>query len=261
MPDVLENTLQLTARGDVKPSTELDVSECFAPFIPQVLVSTAPKPAPKPRPSGLVRLCDEMIRDMGLGEPPPTDTAVETAASADVPGAQPSEIPIVPVEAPLPPPRKATAIELFTWIKHCVQAQTHLPEDVAELVSFWTISTWFQDVLTILPCLIITGSAHDGGSLLHILGNLCRRPALLAGFQRSHLGVLRWGCETNLVSEPNLDKRTAALLSSLTDRRFLVVEGGSLTRCSKSTAIYAGENPTTHKIQHSIHRIRQTNAH
>ena len=76
---------------------------------------------------------------------------------------------------------------------------------------------------------------------------------MLAGFRRSDLGVLRGGYETNLVSEPNLDKRTANFLSSLTDRRFLVVEGGSLTRYSKSTAIYTGENPETHKIQNSIH--------
>jgi hypothetical protein len=61
--------------------------------------------------------------------------------------------------------------------------------------------------------------------------------------------------------EPNLDKRTAALLSSLTDRRFLVVEGGSLTHYSRSMAICAGENPTAHKIRHSIHiHITPTNA-
>jgi hypothetical protein len=182
MPNVLENTLPLAAGGDVKPATELDVSECFAPFIPQLSVFTAPKPAPKPGPSGMVRAFDKFVRDNGWEVPAPTDTTVETATSADTPGAQPSEIPILPVTAP-PPPRKATATELFTWIKRCVLAQTHLPEDVAELVSFWTISTWFQDALTILPCLIITGPAHDGGGLLHVLGDLCRRPALLAGFQ------------------------------------------------------------------------------
>lgn len=83
----------------------------------------------------------------------------------------------------------------------------------------------------------------------------------MAGFRRGHLGVLQCGCQTVLVSEPNLDKRTANLLSSLTDRHFLVVEEGTLTRLSKSTAIYAGENPETHKIQNSIHiHITPTNA-
>jgi hypothetical protein len=51
------------------------------------------------------------------------------------------------------------------------------------------------------------------------------------------------------------------LLSSLTVRDCLVVEGGSLTSCSKSTAIYAGEIPAIHKIQHSICvHITATNA-
>ena len=262
MPDLLEDALPLTAIGDAEPSTELEVGECFAPFIPPA--PPAPAPAPEPKRRTLADLSDEILPRKSLVIPAPADPTAETGTSTsseaestgdtDAPVTEPGEIlPALVAAPPLPAPRRATALEIFTWIKGCLLAQTHLPEDVAELLSFWTISTWFQDALTILPCLIITGPAHDGGSLLHVLGDLCRRPALLAGFQRSHLGVLRWGCGTNLVSEPNLDKRTAALLSSLTDRRFLVVEGGSLTHCSKSTAIYAGENPTTHKIQHSIH--------
>ncbi|MGA1983739.1 MAG: hypothetical protein ABSG84_14890 [Acidobacteriaceae bacterium] len=139
-------------------------------------------------------------------------------------------------------------------------AQTHLPEDAAEMVAFWVISTHFQDALTVLPCLIITGHPHEAGVVLHLLYTFCRRAALLAGFRRSDLGVLNWGCRTNLVSEPNLDKRTANLLSSLTDRNFMVVDGRSLNRYSKSTAIYAGENPVTHKIQNSIYiHITPTN--
>ena len=46
---------------------------------------------------------------------------------------------------------------------------------------------------------------------------------------------------------------TAHLLSSLTDAQFLVVSGPNLACYSKSTAIYAGESPGTHKIQNSIH--------
>jgi hypothetical protein len=64
---------------------------------------------------------------------------------------------------------------------------------------------------------------------------------------------LRGGYFTNLVSEPNLDKRTASLLSDLTDRKFLVVDGGSLRCYSRSSAIYAGDIPVTYKIQNSIH--------
>ena len=63
------------------------------------------------------------------------------------------------------------------------------------------------------------------------------------------------------MSEPNLDKRTAGLLSNVTDPKSLVVEGGSWLFCSKSTAIYAGEIPGAHGIQNSVHiHILPTNA-
>jgi hypothetical protein len=175
--------------------------------------------------------------------------------------AMPNEIHTALAEAPLPPPRFATAAELILWIKLCFLAQTHLPEDAAELAAFFSISTWFQDQLDVLPCLVLTGAAHDAMVVLRVLSIFCRKAKLLSGFRRSHLGVLRGGCMTNLVSEPNLDKRTAALLSNLTDRNFMVVERGSLISCVKSTAIYAGENPETHKIQNAIRiHLAPTNA-
>jgi hypothetical protein len=263
-----ENNLLLTAGRHVKQPAERDDGGCFEPFIPSVSVSPGPKLAPKPKPPTIPYLLDKFLHYNGI-DPTPKDTKLETGLPApaaaegtcDARITQPSEILPAPVEAPLPPPRVATAVELFTWTMRCVLAQTHLPEDAAEFVAFWVISTWFQDALTILPCLVITGPAHDAGVVLHVLSDFCRQAALLAGFGRSHLSVLQWGCKTNLVSEPNLDKRTANLLSSLTDRRFLVVEGGTLARFSKSTAIFAGENPETHKIQNSIHiHIAPTNA-
>ena len=267
MPDVPDNNLLLTGEGYVTQPAELDNCDCFEPFISQVSVSPVPKPAPKLKPLSLMPVIDRVLRDNGL-LPTPTETTPETEfpapAAAEGTGdtelAQPSEILPAPVEAPLAPPRVATAGELVTWIKRCLLAQTHLPDDAAELVAFWVISTWFQDTLTVLPCLVITGPAHDAGCVLHVLDNFCRKAELLAGFRRSHLDALR-SCQTNLVSEPNLDKRTAALLSNLTDRNFLVVQGPYVACYSKSTAIYAGENPETHRILNSIHiHMAPTNA-
>ena len=268
VPAAPSNTPEKNLPPIAEPTSEFDVGECFEPFIPQVSESPAPKPTPKPKPSSMSSIIDKFLRDSG-NVPTPTDTSLETGfpataedgSTGDAEMTQPSEILTAPVEAPLPPPRVATAVELHTWIKLSVLAQTQLPEDAAELVPFWVISTWFQDALTILPCLVITGPAHDARDVLHVLRHFCRQPALLAGFQRSHLSVLHWSCKTNLVWEPNLDKRIADLLSSLTDRNFLVVEGGSLTCFSKSTAIYAGENPLSHKIENSINiHISPTNA-
>ena len=260
MLDVYENILPLTAEEYPTQPAELDDGGCFEPFTPEVSVTPAPKPAPKPKPPSLIPLIDRILRDNGCVTTP-TDIAPEAGSQVsgasqstdDAVLAQPYEVSPTSLEASLPPPRAATAVELFAWLKRCVLAQTHLPEDASEIFAFWVISSWFQDALTVLPCLVITGPAHEAVGVLHVLSNFCRKAAMLAGFRRSHLGVLRWGCLTNLVSEPYLDKRTAGLLSNLTDPNFLVVEGGSLTCYSKSTAIYAGENPEPHKIQNSIH--------
>ncbi len=51
------------------------------------------------------------------------------------------------------------------------------------------------------------------------------------------------GCLTNLVSEPYLDKRTAALLSNLTDRNHWVVDGLSLIQ--QLAAVYFEEELLT----------------
>jgi len=156
MPDVPENNLPLTADGDVQPPSEADDGGCFAPFVPPVPVPPAPKPAPKPKPPSLMPLIDRILADNGC-VPAPTDAPPETEVSApaaaggtdDEEMTQPTETLSAPAVAPLPPPRIATADELFTWIKRCVLAQTHLPADAAELIAFWVIASYFQDALAI----------------------------------------------------------------------------------------------------------------
>jgi hypothetical protein len=235
---------------------EPDHGGCLEPLISPVSTSSAHKPD----------------LDKSLGESsidpiptnPPSETGTPGHAAAESPvnaeTAPPSESLTAPVEAPLSPPTVAPAVELFTSIVRCLLASTHLPKDAAELVAFWAISTWFQDTLQVLPCLILTGPAGDATDLLIILRTVCQEAALLAGFRRSHLRALYHGCRTSLIFEPNLDKRAADLLGNLTDRRFLFVEGNCLMGYFKSMAIYAGENPGTHKIRNSINiHIAPTN--
>jgi hypothetical protein len=262
MADFSQNTpLPITGR-EVNQPAEADDGGWFAPFIPQV--RTEPKPAQRPKPSPFIGVIDKVYRELGY-PPSPIETTPETgpaaaAGAGDAEKAPPSEIAGAPVEAPLPPPRVATATELVTWIKQCLLARTTLPDDAAELIAFWVISTWFREALTVYPCLVITGSEIDANRVLQVLKALCPRAALLAGFRRRDLDALRW-CWTVLISEPYLDKRTAALLSSLTYSEFLVVEGGSVASHSKSRAIYAGEDPETHKIQNAVYlHLPPTNA-
>ena len=75
MPDLLVNVLPPTAGGDVEPSSELDVGECFAPFIPQVAVT--PASTPKPKPAARVSGLEKVLRELGFGNTS-TDAGPET---------------------------------------------------------------------------------------------------------------------------------------------------------------------------------------
>jgi hypothetical protein len=150
-----------------------------------------------------------------------------------------------------PPPQPSKAFEIFTWIKHTIGAQTHLSDANIAVAAFWVISTWFQEVLTVLPCLAITGPGHEATELLRVLHDFCRPSLLLAGFRRGDLKDVHR--HTLLISEPNLNKQTAALLGNLTNRGFMIVEQRSYLNCHSSKAIYIGDDPTIKRIQHAIY--------
>jgi hypothetical protein len=150
-----------------------------------------------------------------------------------------------------PAPPSSRALEIFSAIKHTIKAQTHLSDADIAVAAFWVLSTWFQEALIVLPCLVITGPAHEATELLGVLHDLCLGSLLLAGFRRGDLkDVSR---HTLLISEPNLNNQTAALLGNLTNRGFMIVEQGSYLQCHSSKAVYIGEDPTIRRIQHAIY--------
>jgi hypothetical protein len=146
----------------------------------------------------------------------------------------------------------AQHLRVHTQMKRIIAGRTSLPDNVSALVAFWAISTFFQEAFLVIPCLVITGPAHEAIVLLRALHDLCRTPALLAGFKRADLKDLS-GYRTLLISEPNLDNRTATLLGNLTNRGFILVEQGSYLYDTCSRAIYIGEHPAIKRIQHSLY--------
>jgi hypothetical protein len=150
-----------------------------------------------------------------------------------------------------PPPPSSRAVEIFTSIKHTIKAQAHLSDVDIAIAAFWVISTWFQDALIVLPCLVITGPAHEATELLRVLNDLCSRSLLLAGFRRGDLKDV--SCRTLLISEPNLNNQTASLLGNLTNRGFMIVDQRSYLNCHSAKAIYIGQDPTIRRIQHAIY--------
>jgi hypothetical protein len=126
-----------------------------------------------------------------------------------------------PPEVAATPPSLSRAVEIFTSIKHTIKAQTHLSDADTAIAAFWVVSTWFQDALIVLPCLVITGPDHEATELLRVLHDLCSRSLLLAGFRRGDLKDVSG--RTLLIAEPNLSNQTASLLGNLTNRGFMIV--------------------------------------
>lgn len=141
--------------------------------------------------------------------------------------------------------------ELYLEIKHMIARRTCLSDRVSALLSFWAVSTWFQDALQVFPLLVITGPAHEAITVLNVLNELCCKPALLAAFKQGDLKDLRG--HTLLISARNWDNRTATLLGNLTNRNFLLLEERSLLGCAGSRAIYVGEDAAVKRVQNSIH--------
>lgn len=141
-----------------------------------------------------------------------------------------------------------------------IAGRTRLPDSVSALVAFWAISTWFLEALTVFPLLVISGPAHEAMVVLDVLNDICWAPTRLAGFRRADLKEL-WGYQTLLISEPNLDNRTAALLGNLTNRHFILIEDRSYLHGAGSRAVYIGEDPAIKRIQHSLYIDVTTPAH
>jgi hypothetical protein len=157
--------------------------------------------------------------------------------------------PRVSVPGPTKPDQQAS--ELYTDIKRMIARTTFLAESDSALVAFWAMSTWLREVLQVFPILLVSGPIFEANSVLNVLNGLCFEPRLLAAFRRGDLKDLRGG--TFLISEPHLDKRTAALLGNLTNRNYLLVEEGSLIGFAASRAVCIGEDSAIGKIPHSIH--------
>ncbi|HET6178087.1 MAG TPA: hypothetical protein VFE61_14205 [Candidatus Sulfotelmatobacter sp.] len=177
----------------------------------------------------------------------------QKALEAD--GGRPQLVEIKTAGVPVPEPPNSGTVRrtLFGWIKESIAAQTRLPGNTCALISFWALSTWFPEAFTVFPCLVLTGPAYEATGVLRALKDLCYAPVLMAAFRSSDLKVVNFNFRTLLISQPNMNDQTAALLGNLTNRDFMMVEQGSYRFSAGSRAIYIGEDPTIKKIQNAIY--------
>jgi hypothetical protein len=246
MTELFQNS-QLTAEENLHSTAALDEGAQGAAALP----ASSGLP-PTPESSGTSETQGPMGKAMDSTDAGSLTINVESSPAENVDRTQPNEL-FTPGN-PLPPPREngGVADELHAQFKRMIAGRTSLTDNVSAMVAFWAISTWFQEAFPVIPCLVIRGPAHEAMVVLRVLRDLCRTPTLLAGFRRADLKDLN-GHRTLLISEPNLDNRTAALLGNLTNRDFILLEQGSYLYCAGSRAVYIGEDPAINRIQHSLY--------
>jgi hypothetical protein len=237
--------IQLTVGKDLHPTPVLDEAAHDALVLP---AGSGTPPALESSDSAETQVSSRTATDSM--DASPLTVSVESGSAKNVYG-QPNEecIPKKPLR-PAPESGSETGV-LYRQIKQIIAGRIRLPDNVSALVAFWAISTWFQEVFPVIPCLVITGPAHEAMIVLGVLNDLCNCPTLLAGFRRADIKDL-YGCRTLLISEPNLDNRAAALLGNLTNRGFVLMEQRSYLYCANSKAVYIGEDPAIKRIQHSL---------
>ena len=149
-----------------------------------------------------------------------------------------------------------SARQLFQSVCAFFRQHVMLSEKQCMLLSYWSISSWFSDLLPFIPCLAITGPAFVADFLLRVLHCVCRRPVLLAGMSPAILRALPVGelMPTLLIREPQLSKRMAALLEASTQPGCLMASGSELRRFYCAKCVYLGENAQQSILRpHSIH--------
>ena len=192
---------------------------------------------------------ESLIRTTDSTAASPLAGNVESGPVGTVFGA--NDVSAVGTSLPSPAKPDSETGGLYAQVKGMIAGRTRLSDSVSGLIAFWAISTWFLEAFPIFPLLAITGPAHEATVVLGVLNDLCWAPTQLAGFRRADLKELG-GYRTLLISEANLDNRTAALLGNLTNRHFILMEDGYPLYRAGSRAVYIGEDPAIKRIQHSV---------
>jgi hypothetical protein len=142
---------------------------------------------------------------------------------------------------------------LFSRLQQAIVEQAGVSEDCSALLTFWTISTWFSDALSLAPGLAIVGPPHEGDRLLRTLTNFCRNPLLLWRANLAPMKRAEWETtRTLLFFDPCLTRQMAAMLGCTTRPGYrLGYNAGDQQRYRDffgPKAVYLGEQVSADRI-------------
>lgn len=134
--------------------------------------------------------------------------------------------------------------ELFDSVHSMLSREVGLIEPTISLVTYWTLMSWFADVLPLAPTLAIIGGEYEADLLLRALACVCRYPILLGSIHPLTARMLPTEImvPTLLVYEPQLTSRMASLLATSKSPGYFVPVRGGLQDLYCPKAIYLGEH-------------------
>jgi DNA-binding transcriptional ArsR family regulator len=131
--------------------------------------------------------------------------------------------------------------ELFFRLREAFAAQAFLPAETSALLSFWAVSTWFTDGLSLAPGLTIVGPPHEGDMVLRTLRNFCRFPLMMAGSNLAEIKKLNWNRRpTLLLFDPYVTTQVVTMLGCTTRRGYMVSDAGCYLDLFGAKAVYLG---------------------
>jgi hypothetical protein len=126
-----------------------------------------------------------------------------------------------------------------TFTKLCgVFTERGVPEALAQKLTYWSLSTWFTDLLPLAPCLLLTGPRFEASLILQILACVVRHGLPLGAFNLAGFQSLPMHAQpTLLISDVN--PSMVKLLANSNYHQPYLTKGGLLDLyCAK--ALYAG---------------------
>jgi hypothetical protein len=138
--------------------------------------------------------------------------------------------------------------KLIDSICGLLREHSTVSEKDSKILAYWSMASWFPDMLWLLPSLVITGAAASAEPLLLTLAAVCRRSVLLAGIDPAVL-CASWVAElmpTLLIRAPRLSKRMRTLIDTSARPGYLMATGKDMQSIYGAKCIYLeeyGEEP------------------
>lgn len=153
--------------------------------------------------------------------------------------------------------RYGTTEELFGRLQQAIAGLACLPEQTSALLTYWTISTWFPDGLSLAPGLSIVAPGFEGDLVLRTLRNFCRFPMILTRADITSLLRANWHTTpTLLFYDPNISKQMVATLGCSSARGYMINDGSRYKDFYGPKAIYLGEEVSVDRIPHCSLQVR-----